>query len=173
MNLLQSIKRTTPSVRFTLNLELVKERTLTTTVYPECAQFTVTGSGTTSPPASALLSFPGAYSASDPGINFNIDSEAAKQATTYVVPGGPVWDGTGNSQPSKPADPTSAPTTAPTAEPTAVPTTLVTSSAPVPTTPVCSAKKYQQCGGIGYKGCTTCESGSSCKASGDYYSQCL
>jgi hypothetical protein len=134
------------------------------TVYPECSQWKVTGSGTVSPPASALLSFPGAYSASDPGIDFNIDSAAAMTATTYIVPGGPVWDGTGS---SKPADPTSAPTSAP----TAAPTTMVTSSAPAPTT--CSAAKFQQCGGIGFKGCTACESGSSCKASGDYYSQCL
>jgi hypothetical protein len=139
--------------------------------YPECAQFTVTGSGTTLPPSSALLSFPGAYKASDPGIDFNIDSDAAKSATTYVVPGGPVWDGSGTAKPTSApsADPTSDPTTAP----TSVPTTLQTSATAVPTTPACSAKKYQQCGGQGYKGCTTCEAGSTCKSTSQYYSQCL
>ena len=164
MSLSPCTKPTTHSVSVTRHLQFVRDRVLTTTVYPECAQFTITGSGTVSPPTSALLSFPGAYSASDPGINFNIDSDAAKKATTYVVPGGAVWDGTGSAQPA-PADPTTAPT--------AAPTTLVTSTVPEPTTPVCSAKKFQQCGGIGFDGCKTCEAGSSCKSNGDYYSQCL
>ncbi|KAF2469642.1 cel1 protein precursor [Lindgomyces ingoldianus] len=61
--------------------------------YPECAQLTVTGSGTANPPASYLVSFPGAYSATDPGIAFNIDSDAAKAATSYPLPGPAVWDG--------------------------------------------------------------------------------
>ncbi len=30
-----------------------------------------------------------------------------------------------------------------------------------------------QCGGIGYTGCTTCASGTTCTKNGDYYSQCL
>ncbi|KAJ3036845.1 hypothetical protein HDV00_002327 [Rhizophlyctis rosea] len=33
--------------------------------------------------------------------------------------------------------------------------------------------KYGQCGGIGYTGPTACASGSACKYSNDYYSQCL
>ncbi|KAJ7087649.1 carbohydrate esterase family 1 protein [Mycena belliarum] len=37
----------------------------------------------------------------------------------------------------------------------------------------CSTAKYGQCGGIGFTGCTTCASGSTCKFSNDYYSQCL
>ncbi|EUC44341.1 lytic polysaccharide monooxygenase [Bipolaris oryzae ATCC 44560] len=62
--------------------------------YPECAQFTVTGSGTASPPASFLVSFPGAYTGKEPGIAFNIDSEEAKKATTYPLPGPQLWNGT-------------------------------------------------------------------------------
>jgi hypothetical protein len=38
--------------------------------YISCAQITVTGGGSGSP--SPLVSFPGAYSASDPGIKVNI-----------------------------------------------------------------------------------------------------
>ncbi|KAF2684453.1 carbohydrate-binding module family 1 protein [Lentithecium fluviatile CBS 122367] len=117
--------------------------------YPECAQFKVSGSGAVNPPSSALVSFPGAYSATDPGIAFNIDSEAAKVATTYPVPGPPVWDGTSNSQPTNP-DPTT------TTVPTATPTTLVTTKTPTPTS-TCSSKKYQQCGGKGFTGCTVSE----------------
>ncbi|KAM7210082.1 hypothetical protein V8F06_014539 [Rhypophila decipiens] len=30
-----------------------------------------------------------------------------------------------------------------------------------------------QCGGRGYTGCTTCASGSTCRASNEWYSQCL
>lgn len=131
-------------------------------VYPECAQLTVTGSGTVSPPSSLLVSFPGAYVGTEPGIAFNIDSEAAKVATTYPIPGPAVWDGTGNSTP-------------PTEEPSPEPTTLVTSAKPAePTTPTCQpVAKYGQCGGKTYQGCTTCVSGSTCKANGEYYSQCV
>lgn len=32
---------------------------------------------------------------------------------------------------------------------------------------------YGQCGGIGWTGATTCVSGFTCTASGDYYSQCV
>ncbi|KAK6354617.1 hypothetical protein TWF696_003758 [Orbilia brochopaga] len=37
----------------------------------------------------------------------------------------------------------------------------------------CTVALYGQCGGINYTGCTTCASGSTCKYSNDYYSQCL
>jgi len=36
-----------------------------------------------------------------------------------------------------------------------------------------TAALYDQCGGIGFDGYTTCEDGSSCQYSNDYYSQCL
>lgn len=141
-----------------------------TLVYPECAQFTVTGSGTATPPSSALVAFPGAYSATDPGVAFNIDSSAAMTATSYPIPGPAVWDGTGSG--AAPGTGDSDP--APSAAPAPVPTTLVTSAAPVtPTQPSCTAvKKFGQCGGINYAGCTVCEAGSTCTANGDYYSQC-
>jgi len=137
--------------------------------YPECAQITISGSGTASPPSSALVSFPGAYSASDPGINFNIDSQAAMTATTYSIPGPAVWDGTGSGS-GNVGSPDPVSSVAP------APTTLVTSAAPTPTptTPSCNpVARYGQCGGKGFSGCTVCVSGSTCKASGDYYSQCL
>ncbi|KAM0697786.1 hypothetical protein Q7P36_002640 [Cladosporium allicinum] len=57
---------------------------------------------------------------------------------------------------------------------TTVPTTIsVRTTTAAPTTSSCVSPKYGQCGGIGWKGCTSCASGSTCKASGDYYSQCL
>ncbi|KAF4629524.1 hypothetical protein G7Y89_g8620 [Cudoniella acicularis] len=55
--------------------------------YISCAQVKVTGGGSGSP--SPLVSFPGAYSSSDPGIKINIYSGA----TSYTPPGPPVWQG--------------------------------------------------------------------------------
>jgi hypothetical protein len=40
-------------------------------VYPNCLQVTVTGSGTKTPAASYLVAFPGAYTATTPGIVFD------------------------------------------------------------------------------------------------------
>jgi len=59
--------------------------------YPECAQLTVTGSGSASPPASYLVKFPGAYKASDPGVTIDIYSHP--NFTNYTIPGPAVWSG--------------------------------------------------------------------------------
>jgi len=128
--------------------------------YPECAQLTVTGSGSVVPSSSWLVSFPGAYTKSDPGVAFNIDSDAAKTATTYPIPGPPVWDGTGSEAPKD--------------EPT-TPTQPENPSTPSDTPkPTCNAvQRYGQCGGNGFKGCTVCAEGSTCSKSSDYYSQCM
>ncbi|TRM70326.1 glycoside hydrolase family 61 protein [Schizophyllum amplum] len=61
--------------------------------YPECAQLKVTGSGSASPSGSALVSFPGGYSMSDPGITINIYDAATAAKTTYQAPGPTVWSG--------------------------------------------------------------------------------
>ena len=129
------------SIFYSFHLPSRRKPTNKTIVYPECAQLVVTGSGTASPPSSALVSFPGAYSASDPGINFNIDSADAMKATTYQVPGPAVWNGSGSATPSEPAPSASA-----------IPTTLVTSAVATPTTPPasCSVAKFGQCGGKTY-----------------------
>ncbi|KAF2021949.1 lytic polysaccharide monooxygenase [Aaosphaeria arxii CBS 175.79] len=55
--------------------------------YISCAQIKVTGGGSGSP--SPLVSFPGAYKSSDPGIKVNIYSGA----TSYTAPGPAVWSG--------------------------------------------------------------------------------
>ncbi|KAL1704263.1 glycoside hydrolase family 61 protein [Schizophyllum commune] len=57
--------------------------------YPVCVQLTVTGGGSLAPSG---LSFPGAYSAEDPGIHFNpYQGDAANEA--YIPPGGDVYPG--------------------------------------------------------------------------------
>ncbi|KAK8000436.1 Endo-1-4-beta-xylanase 1 [Apiospora arundinis] len=74
-----------------------------------------------------------------------------------------------------------------TASPPAPTTTLVTStttaaqSPPATTTTDngggdgggCVSPQWAQCGGQGFSGCKTCASGSTCKFSNDYYSQCV
>ena len=58
---------------------------------------------------------------------------------------------------------------------TAVSTTLKTSTTTSSAAPssTCAAQMYAQCGGNGWTGCTVCASGSTCKYSNPYYSQCL
>ncbi|KAF2837135.1 lytic polysaccharide monooxygenase [Patellaria atrata CBS 101060] len=56
--------------------------------YISCAQLTVTGGGNGNP--GPLVAFPGAYKASDPGIQINIYYPVP---TSYTPPGPPVWSG--------------------------------------------------------------------------------
>ena len=53
--------------------------------YPGCHQIEVTGSGSTVP-SSNLVSFPGAYKPTDPGIVYD-----AYKAQPYTIPGPPVF----------------------------------------------------------------------------------
>ncbi|KEP49573.1 glycoside hydrolase family 61 protein [Rhizoctonia solani 123E] len=73
--------------------------------YPSCIQFEVTGSGTAFPSDSELVAFPGAYAGTDPGIKFN----PYVGATTYVIPGPPVWKDAGSGSGSGGSDPVSPP----------------------------------------------------------------
>jgi cellulase len=54
--------------------------------YVTCFQLSVTGGGSATP---ATVNFPGAYSASDPGILVNIHT----QMSSYTPPGPPVYSG--------------------------------------------------------------------------------
>jgi hypothetical protein len=56
--------------------------------YIACGQITVTGGGSGTP--GPLVSFPGAYKATDPGIMINIYYPVP---TTYTLPGPAVWTG--------------------------------------------------------------------------------
>ncbi|RYO89418.1 hypothetical protein DL764_008586 [Monosporascus ibericus] len=53
--------------------------------YPGCHQVEVTGSGTVVP-STNLVSFPGAYKGSDPGVTYD-----AYKAQPYTIPGPPVF----------------------------------------------------------------------------------
>ncbi|ORY00969.1 glycosyl hydrolase family 61-domain-containing protein [Clohesyomyces aquaticus] len=146
--------------------------------YITCFQVTVTGSGTLSPSG---VTFPGAYKASDPGIQINI----YQALSTYVAPGpdvisggivavagkaGSAVTGTGGS-----SQPTPTKVAVSSTKPSS---TLVTSAKPATSSAAggntggCTAAVYAQCGGTGYTGCTACASGSTCKSLNAYYSQC-
>lgn len=64
--------------------------------YPECAQITITGSGTAQPDASYKAAIPGYCKASDPNIRVPINDHSRPQ--TYVVPGPAVWRGAGSAK---------------------------------------------------------------------------
>jgi len=140
--------------------------------YVSCYQLTVTGGGSNNPSG---VSFPGAYKASDPGIQINI----YQNLNSYVAPGPAVIAGGTEAVAGKAGSTVTASPGAP--QTTQAPprsSTLVTSARPVTTsasngggcTPIA---KYQQCGGTGYTGCGTCASGSSCSVVNPYYHQCL
>ena len=56
-------------------------------LYLGCGQVNVTGGGSGTP--GPLVSFPGAYSMSDPGLAANMGTHP----TTYTAPGPAVWTG--------------------------------------------------------------------------------
>lgn len=163
--------------------------------YPNCIQLRVTSGGSAKP--NQNFNFVGGYKSNSPGILFNLYSE---NPNTYVIPGTPVWagSGTGNggSNPAPPAPvPTStrltttiAPPVQPpvqTARPTAtgcapavtVTVTVTANGGSAPAAPTGGASalaaKYAQCGGQGFRGATACAAGTSCKVLNPYYSQCL
>jgi cellulase len=158
-----------------------------------CYQITVTGTGTASP---AGVVFPGAYSATDPGIQINI----YQALSTYVAPGPAVISGGTEAIAGKAGSAVTATAGAPAATSvtkavvssaaattkTAVSSAAATTKAPASSTLVtavkpttsagtgaCSAvKQYEQCGGSGFAGCTTCAGSAKCVVLNSYYSQC-
>jgi len=57
--------------------------------------------------------------------------------------------------------------------PTTTKAPVVTTTAPATGSGGATAKRYEQCGGQGWSGATKCESGTECKVSNQWYSQCL
>ncbi|MCJ1327783.1 hypothetical protein MMC10_004458 [Thelotrema lepadinum] len=61
--------------------------------YPECAQLTITGSGTKAPTSAYLAAIPGVYQMSNPEVDIDIYSNTNQGVTTYTIPGPAVWTG--------------------------------------------------------------------------------
>ncbi|GJE85147.1 glycoside hydrolase family 61 protein [Phanerochaete sordida] len=156
--------------------------------YMSCYQVNVGGSGTAAPPT---VKFPGAYSASDPGILINIYT----QLNTYNIPG-PSPFAMASPSVATTAYPTTAtwntalqpstvPTTAPggVSKPTAPPSSVTSASgtgghpSSASSTPASAptgtlAQQYGQCGGTGWTGPTACVAPFTCTVLNPYYSQC-
>lgn len=163
-----TIPATVPSGNYLIRFETIALHSLPAQFYPECAQLEITGGGSLEPTAAELVTFPGAYSATDPGLDIDVYSNEAQTQTTYVIPGPPLYGSSGSTTVvAPPTSPTSAPTVPPTT--TVKPTTTV--SAPT-TTPSGTVAEYGQCGGTGWTGATVCVAPYTCHVLNDYYSQC-
>jgi cellulase len=127
--------------------------------YISCANIEITGSGTTSP--SSTVSFPGAYTANDPGITLNIYGTGGvpdNGGKAYPIPGPAVMTcGAGSGGGT-------------TAAPTTLKASTTSTNPPATTTAASGAPLYGQCGGSGWTGATTCAQGT-CTKSNDYYSE--
>ncbi|GJE99435.1 glycoside hydrolase family 61 protein [Phanerochaete sordida] len=156
-----TIPSTVPSGNYLIRFETIALHSLPAQFYPECAQITITGGGSLAPTAAELVSFPGAYSNSDPGINLDVYSNAAQTQTTYVIPGPPLYGSSGSAVPPPPP-------------PSSVSSSRPSSVSSAPTGPTgASVAHYGQCGGSGYSGPTVCAAPYTCTVSNQYYSQCL
>ncbi|KAJ3545887.1 hypothetical protein NMY22_g2267 [Coprinellus aureogranulatus] len=137
-----TIPSSVPSGQYLIRFETIALHSMPAQFYPECAQIEITGGGNVAPSADQLVTFPGGYKASDPGVTIDINSNAAKTQTTYIIPGPRLYGSNGGSNPP----PTSSTTTSI--------STTTTSSPTNPTSPAGTVKQYGQCGGQGYTGPT-------------------
>jgi hypothetical protein len=122
--------------------------------YISCAQISVSGGGSANP---STVSIPGAFKSTDPGYTANIYNNF----NSYTIPGPSVFSCSGGDNQNPP------------------PTTIVTStrtSSSVPTStqppPSNCAALWAQCGGNSWTGATCCSSGT-CRATNEWYSQCV
>ncbi|KAI0066912.1 cellulose-growth-specific protein [Artomyces pyxidatus] len=160
-----TIPSTVPAGNYLIRFETIALHSLPAQFYPECAQIQITGGGTLAPTAAELVTFPGGYSTTDPGLTIDIYGQAAETQTTYPMPGPPLYgSGSSGSAPSGPTTTSVAPSSS------KVSSAAPTSSAP--STPGTVAE-YGQCGGSSYTGPTACVSPYKCTVSNAYYSQCL
>ncbi|KAI8623551.1 fungal cellulose binding domain-containing protein [Xylariaceae sp. FL1651] len=169
----------TPSGDYLLRAEVIALHTASSSggaqFYMSCYQLTVTG-GSGSVPAGVKL--PGAFKASDPGIQINIHAKM----TNYVNPGPAVVAGGTTKAAGSGCGSGCASTCKVGSGPvgTALPAPSggsgsggSGSSSGSGGSSGCAQAQFQQCGGQGYSGCTTCASGLTCKdVSPPYYSQC-
>ncbi|KAI0051564.1 carbohydrate-binding module family 1 protein [Auriscalpium vulgare] len=162
-----TIPSTVPSGNYLIRFETIAIHSTPAQFYPECAQISITGSGSLAPTSAQLVSFPGAYSNSDPGIDIDIYSTAAQTQTTYVIPGPPLY----GSSSSGSGTTASASTSTSVASHSSSSSTAAASSSSAAAAG--TVAQYGQCGGTGYTGATSCIAPYTCTYSSAYYSQCL
>ncbi|KAH6645894.1 glycoside hydrolase family 61 protein [Truncatella angustata] len=166
----------TPAGDYLLRAEVIALHTAASSggaqFYISCYQITVKG-GTSTNAVPAGVSFPGAIKASDPGVLINIHAKLS----TYVNPGPAVVPGGKTRTPGlscSGCESTCKAGAGPSGTAIQVTPPAQTSAAGGSTGgDSCAQAQYQQCGGTGYTGCTTCTSGATCKSQSPYYSQCI
>ena len=62
-----TVPASVPSGNYLIRFETIALHSLPAQLYPECAQIQITGGGSRQPTGDELVSFPGAYQATDPG----------------------------------------------------------------------------------------------------------
>ncbi|KAI1135323.1 lytic polysaccharide monooxygenase [Hypoxylon sp. FL0543] len=169
----------TPDGDYLLRAEVIALHTASSAggaqFYISCYQITVAGGSAKSAAVPAGVQLPGALKSSDPGIQINIHAKVSN----YVNPGPAVVPGGTTKQ----AGSGCASGCAKTCAVGSGPVGTAIGSAPKPTSTAgagnsggsagCAQARYQQCGGQGYTGCTTCAEGLTCQdVSAPYYSQC-
>ncbi|KAG8953216.1 hypothetical protein FRC04_002626 [Tulasnella sp. 424] len=170
-----------PAGNYLLRFETIALHSQPAQWYPECAQLTVTGGGSTVPANTCKL--PGCYSNTDPGTDIDIYGQAAQTQTTYVIPGPALFTCGGSNTKttttttkasSTSSTKTSSTTTSiKTATTTTTKTSSTTSKASTTSANGATQTQYGQCGGASYTGPTVCVSPFTCTYSNAYYSQCL
>lgn len=78
--------------------------------YPSCIQMNITGKGNAVPTKQDLLSFPGAYSWTDPGI---LVPNVYDPGSTYTFPGGPIASFIASNDPNVGSNPAATPSSHP------------------------------------------------------------
>ncbi|KIP10563.1 carbohydrate-binding module family 1 protein [Phlebiopsis gigantea 11061_1 CR5-6] len=168
-----TIPASVPSGNYLIRFETIALHSMPAQFYPECAQITITGGGSLAPTAAELVSFPGAYSNTDPGVNIDVYSNAAQTQTTYVIPGPPLYAGATVTVPSAPGSSGSSPSSpASSASSASAHSSSAASSAATAAPTGALAQQYAQCGGQGWTGATACASPFTCTVLNAYYSQC-
>ncbi|KAI1397295.1 lytic polysaccharide monooxygenase [Hypoxylon fuscum] len=165
----------TPAGDYLLRAEVIALHTASSPggaqFYISCYQISVAGGSAKAAALPAGVKLPGALKSSDPGIQINIHSKVDK----YVNPG-PAVIASGT---TKVAGSGCSAGCAKTCKAGSGAVGTAIGVAPQPTSGVgnggsgCAQAKFQQCGGQGYSGCTTCADGLTCQdVSAPYYSQC-
>ncbi|KAF7317571.1 hypothetical protein MKEN_00844100 [Mycena kentingensis (nom. inval.)] len=123
------IPPTVPAGNYLIRFETIALHSLPAQFYPECAQIQISAGPVPSvaPTAAQLVTFPGGYSNSDPGLTTNLYSNEAQTTTTYPIPGPPLYGASSGS--SGTTRPVTTVTTRPVTTATTRPATT-TSSAP-------------------------------------------
>ncbi|KAF5324111.1 hypothetical protein D9619_011382 [Psilocybe cf. subviscida] len=160
-----TIPSSVPSGSYLIRFETIALHSLPAQMYPECAQITITGGGSRAPTSSELVTFPGGYSNSDPGLTIDLYGTAAQTMTSYPIPGPPLY-GSGSGLSSSSGGQTTVTPTTTRSTTTAAPSSTSTASGP-------TAPHYGQCGGQGWTGPTVCASPYVCTVSNPYWSQCV